>query len=60
MSSFTITAKHKKSGAIYKVWCLDDHFGRHVYGYVPQGVEIDEALKEKEFYDQYEPVELEP
>lgn len=53
MSSFKITAKHKKSGEKHSVWCLDDYFGKHRYGYIPN--ERDAlALTEDEFYMEYE------
>ena len=53
MSSFRVTVKHKDTGKMTEVWCLDDYFGRHRYGYVPN-IEGGEALTEEEFNKQYE------
>lgn len=56
MSSFKMTAKHKQSGEIREIWCMDDYFGKHKYGYIPN-VEGGSALAETVFYELYEPVE---
>lgn len=34
MSSFTATFINKETGTKHKVFCWDDYFGRHRYGYV--------------------------
>lgn len=52
MSSFIDTFIHKKSGAEVKVFCLDDYFGQHEYGYFVEG--IDEPMKHDKFYELYE------
>lgn len=58
MSSFTITAVSRLTGATYKVDCIDDYFGRHRYGYFIQGLSGREgAMNEKDFYEQFEEVE---
>jgi hypothetical protein len=33
MSSFKADFKNK-NGDIVEVWCIDDYFGKHIYGYV--------------------------
>ena len=53
MSSFRIKAKHKATGEIHEIWCRDDYFGNHVYGYIPN-TEGGEALSFEEFEKQYE------
>jgi len=53
MSSFKINARCKTTDELHEVWCLDDYFGRHQYGYLIGGG--DKALREVEFYNQYEP-----
>lgn len=53
MSGFKINAKHLKSGNIHSVWCLDDYFGRHKYGYIPNEPDA-KALTEDQFYMEYE------
>lgn len=58
MSSFKMTARHKASGELHEVWCMDDYFGRHLYGYVPN-VEGGKAMREDAFYAQYTPEEQE-
>lgn len=52
MSSFKITARYKKTGEVKEVWCLDDYFGRHRYGYV---IDKEDVLTEEQFYRLYEP-----
>jgi hypothetical protein len=47
-----IEAVHKRTGDIVKVWCLDDYFGRHKYGYIIRGDDKN-ALTESEFYKVY-------
>jgi len=54
MSSFKMNAKHKKTGEIHSVWCLDDYFGHHIYGYIPN-IEGGEVMKVEEFERLYEP-----
>jgi len=54
MSSFKMTARHKKTGEIHPIWCIYDYFGRHVYGYIPN-VEGGVALNIDEFESQYTP-----
>jgi hypothetical protein len=54
MSSFTITARHIDKGTLHTVWCLDDYFGKHQYGYIVDG---GNALREDAFYRAYEPTD---
>ena len=52
MSSYTIRARNKKTGQVNHVFCFDDYFGRHRYGYM-----IDNSGKyitEEEFYRYYD------
>lgn len=56
MSSFSITAINKKTKKIHKVWCLDDCFGHHQYGYAIDG---SEPITEIEFNKNYKPHEVE-
>lgn len=52
MSSFEIKALHKATGEIHSVWCMDNYFGHHKYGYIPN-IDGGKALSEKEFYQVY-------
>ncbi len=52
MSSFKITARHNASGELQEIWCIDDYFGRHKYGYIVN-MESGSAMNEIEFYEQY-------
>jgi hypothetical protein len=56
MSSFKIKARNKKTGEVHDVWCLDNYFGKHKYGYTPNGGE-GEGLDEEDFYREYETIE---
>lgn len=56
MSSFKIEAKHKESGNVQSVWCIDGYFGGRNYGYIPQLLGAT-AMREEHFYREYEPVE---
>jgi len=56
MSSFKITAKHKTTGEIHEIWCMDDYFDKRIYGYIPNIID-GKPLREEEFYNQYEPIE---
>jgi hypothetical protein len=56
MSSFQIKAKHKQSGEIREIWCMDDYFGKHKYGYIPN-IEGGSALAESIFHELYEPIQ---
>lgn len=53
MSSFKINAKHKSTGIIHEVWCIDDYFGKNKYGYCPN-IEGGYHLTEEQFYREYE------
>lgn len=56
MSSFNMNARHKKSGELHVIFCIDDYFGKHRYGYIPNivgGV----ALNEEDFHKFYTPEE---
>lgn len=52
MSSFKITARHKATNELHEIWCMDDYFGRHEYGYIPN-VEGGKALTYEQFKEQY-------
>jgi len=56
MSSFKMKARNKKTGELHDVWCLDDYFGRHRYGYIPNNGE-GEGMTEDDFYKEYHPEE---
>jgi hypothetical protein len=56
MSSFKIKAVNKKTGELHDVWCLDDYFGKHRYGYIPNSGE-GEGMTEDDFYREYTPLE---
>lgn len=51
MSSFITKAKHKKSGEIHEIFCHDDYFGPHKYGY---RTPANKVLNQAEFDRQYE------
>lgn len=55
MSSYTTTYRHKKTGGLYGVDCIDDYFGPRNYGYIVHGT--DEVLSEASLNFLYEPVE---
>lgn len=57
MSSFKINAKCKETGSIFEVWCMDDYFGRHIYGYCVHRDGCVDAMREDDFYNEYEAVE---
>ena len=58
MSSFTINAIHKKTKQLREIFCIDDYFGKHRYGYsLNNGSDV---MTEKAFYDQYEVKEIQP
>ncbi len=51
MSSFITKAKHKETGEIHEIFCLDGYFGGRNYGYqVPDGGYI----REEQFRERYE------
>lgn len=52
MSSFEEKFRNKKTGEIETVFCWDDYFGRHRYGYVIKG--HSRVLTEGEFMEKYE------
>lgn len=53
MSSFKIKAINKSTRVIHEIWALDDYFGKHRYGYIPNET-AGAALTEEQFYQQYE------
>lgn len=53
MSSFTLRARNKETGEMHEVWCLDDYFGKHQYGYIPNNTSAP-AMTENQFYKYYE------
>ena len=50
MSSFEAKFKHKETGNIVTVFCYDDYFGRHKYGYHINDV----VMTEEAFFEKYE------
>jgi hypothetical protein len=53
MSSFMGKCRNKKTGTEYAVFCHDDFFGSHAYGYHIQ--ESDEpVMTEEQFHKHYE------
>jgi hypothetical protein len=57
MSSFHFTARHKESGGVHEIWAVDNYFGRHEYGYIPNDPSNDKVLTEEQFEQQYDIVE---
>lgn len=53
MSSYKATAKKKSNGEIHEIWCMDDYFGKHIYGYIPN-IEGGEALTKEQFDREYD------
>jgi len=57
MSSYTAKFRRKDTGDIVTVDCLDDYFGKYLYGYrVLSGT----IYREDEFFNIYEPIEPQP
>jgi len=54
MSNFNFTAKNKKTGEVVEVYAMDDHFGRHRYGYKIG----DTILNDRDFNRMYERIEI--
>lgn len=52
MSSFKIQAIYKDSGEVHDIWCIDNCFGRHQYGYIAN-VEGWKAMNDKQFVATY-------
>ena len=50
MSNYETTATHKITGKQHKIFCFDDYFGRHRYGY-DDGTKV---MTEDEFNKHYE------
>jgi hypothetical protein len=53
MSSFTLIAKNKTTGELTQIYCIDDYFGKHKYGYIPN-IAGGEALTFEQFENLYE------
>lgn len=53
MSSFKIQATHKASGETHEIWCMDDYFGKHQYGYIPN-IPEGKAMTEAGFAREYD------
>lgn len=53
MSSYTMKAISKKDGTEHDVWCMDDCFGKHKYGYLV--FKTEDVLTEEQFNKQYTP-----
>ena len=59
MSSFRIKATNKATGEEVEVWCIDDYFGKHKYGYILNMAQpVGTALTEKEFEELYDVQEM--
>jgi hypothetical protein len=52
MGSFMIKARHRLSGNVHDIFCIDDYFGAHKYGYKPQ-TENGKVLTEGIFLELY-------
>lgn len=50
MSNFMTKARHRRTGEVREILCLDDYFGQHKYGYIWE----DKAMTECEFMEEYE------
>ncbi len=51
MSNYTIKAKHKKTGEIHEIFCHDDYYSGHKYGYKTLDGRY---INEKTFCERYE------
>lgn len=49
MSSYTIKVKHRKTGEIHEIFCHDDYFGKHQYGYKTPDGYLDEKIFGREY-----------
>ena len=59
MSSFMAKCRNRKTKTEYAVFCIDDYFGRHSYGYDIR--ECDEpVLTEEQFNKHYELINESP
>ena len=52
MSNFYDWFTEKTTGELCRVHCIDDYFGRHRYGYLPEGE--DTHLNEEQFNQRFE------
>lgn len=55
MSSFQMKAKHRVTREVHDIWCLDDYFGKHQYGYIHNEGERT-VYNEETFNWLYEPI----
>lgn len=53
MSSYIAKFKNKKTGEVVDIFCADDYFGKHRYGYA-ESINGN-VMRENEFYRLYEP-----
>lgn len=53
MSSFCADFVNVETGDIESVFCYDDFFGRHNYGYHVKGIPYECVLTEQEFSKKY-------
>jgi hypothetical protein len=58
MSSYITKAKEKATGEIHEIFCHDDYFGKHEYGY-QRCIEGETYMTEKQFRNKYEEVTYE-
>ena len=52
MSSFKVMARHNTTQELHEIWCLDDYFGTHKYGYLPN-IKDAKAIPEDVFKKEY-------
>jgi hypothetical protein len=58
MSSYQVLAKEKATGKTSYIWCIDDYFGKHKYGYLADaGADAVTSFTEEQFEEQYEIIE---
>lgn len=55
MSSYVTKARCRETGTEFAVFCIDDYFGRHAYGYQIKERDGD-VLTEEQFSKQYEEI----
>jgi len=54
MSSYMTKARNRKTGIIHEVFCWDDYYGNHAYGY--QIDSLGPVLTEEQYQKQYEEI----
>lgn len=57
MSNFFADFRNKHTGEVVSVYCCDDYFGKHEYGFMVQGTNV--FLRQDTFDKNFERVERE-